>query len=127
MSRKVTFIELPVFSGVVPLASGYMEVCCQKDPLLSTSFLFEKISLAVMTPYEQIISTLKNSDADVYAFSCYVWNSGLARRLLSALLEAKPQSYFMLGGPQVMGQGARYLSPEHENVFVCNGEGERAF
>jgi len=33
----------------------------------------------------------------------------------------------MLGGPQVIGQGARYLSSAHENVFVCNGEGERTF
>jgi radical SAM superfamily enzyme YgiQ (UPF0313 family) len=127
MSRKVTFIELPVFSGVLPLASGYMEVCCRKDPLLASSFLFEKVSLGVKTSYEHILSTLKKSDADVYAFSCYVWNTGLVRRLLSALLKVKPRSYFMLGGPQVMGQGARYLSPMYENVFVCNGEGERTF
>jgi radical SAM superfamily enzyme YgiQ (UPF0313 family) len=127
MNRKVTFIELPVFSGVLPLASGYMEVCCRKDPLLAHSFLFEKISLEVKTPYEEILSTLKKSDADVYAFSCYVWNTGLMRRLLSSLLEAKPRSYFMLGGPQVIDQGARYLSSAHENVFVCNGEGERTF
>jgi radical SAM superfamily enzyme YgiQ (UPF0313 family) len=127
MSRKVTFVELTLFSGVVPLASGYMEVCCRKDPVLDRSFLFEKASFTVETEYGQILSTLKNSDADVYAFSCYVWNSGLVRRLLAALLEAKRQSHFMLGGPQVMNQGARYLSPEYENVFICNGEGERTF
>jgi radical SAM superfamily enzyme YgiQ (UPF0313 family) len=127
MSRKVTFIEIPVFSGVVPLVSGYMEACCLKDPLLAASFTFEKLSLAVKTPYEQILSTLQSSNADVYAFSCYVWNTGLARRLLSALLKARPQSHFILGGPQVMAQGVRYLSPEHENVFICNGEGERTF
>jgi radical SAM superfamily enzyme YgiQ (UPF0313 family) len=127
MSRKVTFIELPIFSGVLPLASGYMEACCRKAPLLAATFLFEKISLEVKTPYEHVLSALKKSDADVYAFSCYVWNTGLVRRLLSALLEAKPQSYFVLGGPQVINQGARYLSPAHENVFVCNGEGERTF
>lgn len=127
MSRKVTFIEFPVFSGGVPLASGYMEVCCRKDPMLATSFTYEKISLAVRTPYEQIFSTLKSSDADIYALSCYVWNMGLVRRLLSELLVAKPKSQFILGGPQVMGKSARYLSPKDENVFVCNGEGERTF
>src|SRR5215470_16668897 len=100
MSRKAIFIEIPVFSGVVPLVSGYMEACCLKDPLLAASFTFEKLSLAVKTPYEQILSTLQSSNADVYAFSCYVWNTGLVRRLLSDLLKARPQYHFILGGPQ---------------------------
>jgi radical SAM superfamily enzyme YgiQ (UPF0313 family) len=125
--NKVTFVELPVFEGVVPLVSGYMQACCLRDPLLANSFSFEKISLAVGTPYDQILSTLTNSDSDVYAFSCYVWNSKLVRRLLSTLMDAKPRANFILGGPQVMHQGAAYLKPEHENVYVCNGEGERTF
>lgn len=127
MKKKVAFVELTVFSGVVPLASGYMEACCRKDPSLVASFDYVKTSLAVKTPFEQILSTLLQTGADVYAFSCYVWNAGLVRRLLAALLGAKPQSHFILGGPQVMGQAERYLSPENENVFVCNGEGERTF
>jgi radical SAM superfamily enzyme YgiQ (UPF0313 family) len=124
-TQKVTFIELPVFSGVVPLASGYMEAYSRKDPLLESSFQFEKISLPVKTPYAEVLSALEQSDADVYAFSCYVWNTRLVRRLLNALLAAKPDAYYLLGGPQVMHQAVRYLNPEQENVFVCNGEGER--
>lgn len=126
-SNKVTFVELPVFSGVVPLASGYMEAYCRTDPLLAASFEFEKISLVVNTPYEEVLATLQQSDAGVYAFSCYVWNSGLVRRLVDALLVSRPHSHFVLGGPQVMHQGMRYLVPEHENVLVCNGEGEKTF
>src|SRR4029077_16607546 len=59
--------------------------------------------------------------------SCYVWNTRLVRRLLRALHAAKPRSHYVLGGPQVMHQAERYLTPELENVFVCNGEGERTF
>jgi radical SAM superfamily enzyme YgiQ (UPF0313 family) len=127
MGRKVTFVELPTFDGVLPLASGYMETVCRKDPSIVASFQFEKISMAVYTSHTKILSTLEQSDADVYAFSCYVWNMGLVRRLLDRLLKTKPQSYFVLGGPQVMHQADKYLSPDHENVFICNGEGERTF
>jgi len=126
-NKKVTFVELPVFSGILPLVSGYMEACCRKHPELVSAYQFEKISLTVGTPYEEVISTLIDSRADVYAFSTYVWNSGMVRRLVNALLEARPLAYIMLGGPQVIGQGMRYLSPQHENMFVCNGEGERTF
>lgn len=125
--QKVTFIELPVFSGVVPLASGYMEAYSRKDPQIEASFEFEKVSLPVDTPYAEVLSRLKHSDADVYAFSCYVWNTSLVRRLLDELLLTKPQSFYVLGGPQVMHQAAHYLSPERDNMFVCNGEGERTF
>jgi tRNA A37 methylthiotransferase MiaB len=125
--QKVTFVELPVFSGVVPLVSGYMEAYCRKDPQLAESFDFEKISLPVKTPYAEVLSKVERTNADIYAFSCYVWNTRLVRRLLDALLVEKPQAYYVLGGPQVMHQAVRYLSPERENVFVCNGEGERTF
>lgn len=127
MSKKVTFLELTVFAGILPLASGYMEAYCRKDPELAAQLRFEKISLPVATQYEDVLAALERSDSDVYGFSCYVWNVGMVRRLLAALIASKPNAVFILGGPQVMHQGERYLNPEHENVFLCNGEGERTF
>jgi hypothetical protein len=125
--KRVVFLELPVFSGVVPLASGYMEAYCRHDPDLARAFTFEKISTVVTTPYRDTLSTLYEKHASVYAFSCYVWNSKLVSRLLAALVAAEPDATFILGGPQVMHQGLRYLSPQHENVYICNGEGEITF
>src|SRR6476620_6578134 len=119
--------ELAVFSFIVPLASGYMEAYCRKDPRLASCFEFEKFSVGVRTPYEEVLALLQQSDADVYAFSCYVWNTGLVRRLVDAMLAAKPHASYLLGGPQVMHQAAKYVNPEWENVFICNGEGERTF
>ena len=76
---------------------------------------------------EQTIDDLLRSDADVYAFSCYVWNTGLVRQALDKLLEQKPDANIILGGPQVSSQGAKYLSAKHENLVICNGEGENVF
>jgi radical SAM superfamily enzyme YgiQ (UPF0313 family) len=127
MKKKVVFIELTVLPGMLPLASGYMEAVCRKDSMLTESFQFEKISLPVKTSDDQILSFLQQQEADVYAFSCYVWNTGKVRRLLKSLRASHPRAHFMLGGPQVMHQAVKYLSPEEENVFICNGEGERTF
>lgn len=126
-TKKVVFVEFPVFSGVVPLASGYMEAFCRKDPELAARCAFEKISLAVTSDYEDVIATLERSDGDVYGFSCYVWNIGLVRRVLNRLWTTRPGAQFILGGPQVIKQGHRYLQPDRENVYVCNGEGEPTF
>src|SRR5215469_1965521 len=102
MRKKVTFVELTVLSGVAPLASAYMEAFCRKDQNLSAKFEFEKISVPVSSGFDGVWPLLEGSNAAVYAFSCYVWNSGLVRRLLERLLMTNPASYFMLGGPQVM-------------------------
>ena len=115
---KVAFVELTVFAGVLPLASGYMEAYCRKDPEVSGALRFDKISMPIATPYAEVLAALEQSDADVYAFSCYVWNSGRVRRLIDALLAKKPGAHFIVGGPQVMNQGAKYLRPEHENVYL---------
>jgi radical SAM superfamily enzyme YgiQ (UPF0313 family) len=124
---KVTLVELPVFAGVIPLASGYIEAYSRKQPLLESSFRFEKISLPVSTPYDDVLARLEESDAAVYGFSCYVWNTGLVRRLVAALRRSKPDVYVVLGGPQVMHQAEKYLSPSNDRTFICNGEGERTF
>src|SRR5580765_4073242 len=99
MSKKVTFLELATFAGIAPLASGYMEAYCRKSPELAHAYTFEKISLPVKTPFEAVLKQLIDSDADVFGFSCYVWNMGLMRRLLRALISRKPDAYVMLGGP----------------------------
>jgi hypothetical protein len=124
---KVTFLELSVFQGILPLASGYMEACCRKDPRLAAECSFEKISLPVQTGYDDVLAVLQRSSADVYAFSCYVWNAKLVRRLVTTLRDLHPHASFVLGGPQVMHNAQEYIDPGHENVYVCNGEGERTF
>src|SRR5262245_18724135 len=106
---RVTFVELPTYEGVVPLASGYMEAVCRADADLASRCRFEKISLAVKTPWRDVLSVLQQRDANIYAFSCYVLNSGLVRRLVDGPLETQPRARCILGGPQVMHQGKKYL------------------
>jgi tRNA A37 methylthiotransferase MiaB len=127
MKRKVAFLELPVFNGVLPLASGYMQSYAARSPELREAYEFQKYSMGVKASFETICSTMLDADANVYALSCYVWNSGVMKRLLPILLENKPDAYVVLGGPQVMHQGEGYLPPGSQKVLLCNGEGERTF
>lgn len=127
--RKVAFVEFPVFARATPLASGYMQAYAMQDPLLKAAFSFKKVSIPIdtVTSFEKTLEEMEALDADVYAFSCYVWNMKLVRRLLEKLVPARPQAKFVIGGPQVMNQPAQYLSPGAENLFLCNGEGEVTF
>lgn len=122
---KVAFIELSVFSGVYPLASGYMRAVASKLPEVKEACTFEIHSICINDDgFEAKLDTI---DADVYAISCYVWNMAFVRRWLSKLCDRKPNAHFILGGPQVMNHASRYLHPERERIVLCNGEGERTF
>jgi radical SAM superfamily enzyme YgiQ (UPF0313 family) len=127
--QSVAFVELPVFSRATPLASGYMQAYANQDPLLREVFSYKKLAMQIetVTSFEKTLTAVADMNADVYAFSCYVWNARLVRRLIDELVPQLPKAKFILGGPQVMNQAHHYLSREHENLFLCNGEGEITF
>ncbi|MEM7200894.1 MAG: radical SAM protein [Planctomycetota bacterium] len=124
---NVVFVELTVYQGTMPLASGYMQAYATQDPLVAGRCSFQKVSVIGETPHEELITDLRRRDAQVYAFSCYLWNIGLVRRLVADLRETHPDAYVILGGPQVMNCGDKYLGATDERLVLCNGEGEKTF
>jgi tRNA A37 methylthiotransferase MiaB len=127
MTLTIQFVELTIYERIFPLVSGYLQTYASVDPTIRSACTFHRYATTVKTPPARILDVLHRSDADVYVFSCYVWNSGLVRSLLPPLLAAHPKAYVLLGGPQVMHQAESYLDPLHENLLLCNGEGERSF
>jgi putative methyltransferase len=125
----VAFVEFPVFANATPLASGYMQAYAIQDPNLKAAFGFTKVSIPIdtVTSFDDTLKAMADLKADVYAFSCYVWNMKLVKRLVEQLAPSMPNAKFVYGGPQVMNQAEQYLSAERENMFLCNGEGEITF
>lgn len=125
--KKVLLVELSVFERMTPLASGYLQAYALTDSVVRSEYQFERYATVARTPRLEIIRDLLDSAADVYTFSCYVWNMGLVRSVVAALRQARPQAQIILGGPQVMSQAQRYLSDTDEQTVICNGEGEITF
>lgn len=123
--RRIALFEFPVFQGVFPLVSGYLEATARCHNQIEDQFEFEKYSIPMGTP--DVPQKVGAVEADLFGFSCYVWNMGLVKRLLPEVLSRCPTAHVILGGPQVINKAARYLDPRHENVMVCNGEGEHTF
>lgn len=127
MPKRVTLVEVNVYDRMVPLVSGYLQAYACADTALQKEFLFDKYTTTRDTSSADIAKALAGHSADIYAFSCYLWNIGLVKTLLRLLMEARPEARFLLGGPQVMDHASDVLSPPSERMFVCNGEGERTF
>jgi len=126
-AKRVTLVELSVYENTVPLVSGYLQVYASQDPAIVENYDFDIYSRSLRDDLDEMAESLVERDADIYAFSCYIWNMGVVRRLLRRLLERRPDAYYLLGGPQVINRAREYVAPEHTRVVVCNGEGEQPF
>lgn len=125
MKKHVTFVELSVYDNTVPLVSGYLQAYAMQDPIIAAGYDFKFYSRSLRDDPNVMLAELLGYASDVYAFSCYIWNAGLVRRLLNGLLAGLPDTWFLLGGAQVMNHADGYIPPDAANVVVCNGEGEQ--
>lgn len=126
MKKKVMFLCFTMDNGYSLLAP-YLAEYASLDPEIGAYWDFESHKNSVCISPEELESDMLEKNADVYAFSCYVWNMGLIKKAVFSCLEKKPDTKIILGGPQVSWQGEKYLSGKYEHLVICNGEGEKIF
>lgn len=81
----------------------------------------------VNEPREHILRLVMAEQADLVAFSCYIWNIEQTLRIVSDIKKISPQTCIVLGGPEV-SFGIFDLMHDNPAVdFVIKGEGEEAF
>lgn len=123
--KRVAFIELNLIGRSLPLVSGYLHASALESELIRDNYCFEYYSRYIGG--DDSFSKIAQIEADVYAFSCYVWNMGLVKKAVEYFEEKYPEAHFILGGPQVINKADRYLSENTSRRVLCNGEGEFTF
>ncbi len=86
--KNVLFMFLEVdlaakYNLVMPYLAGY--ACL--DPEIDTYWNFDSYRNTVHISPEQLAADMLEKDADVYAISCYVWNTKLIKKALYSFLE----------------------------------------
>ena len=78
-------------------------------------------------PHDHVLAALVAAEADVIAFSCYIWNLEPILRLAGDLKKIQPETLIVLGGPEA-SFGTFELLERHSAVdCVIRGEGEETF
>ncbi len=72
-----------------------------------------------------ILEELYLAQADVYGFSCYIWNLKEMLSLSRSLHDLLPQAHIIFGGPEVSYATERFSEMDWIDSFIC-GEGETA-
>lgn len=76
---------------------------------------------------EEILRGIYLKQADVVAFSCYIWNISLILQITESLRKIQPGVKIWLGGPEVSYNPEDYLNKYKEIDGIVIGEGERTF
>ncbi len=73
---------------------------------------------------QDILKSLMSEDADIAAFSCYIWNVEQTLKLAAEMKLLNPGLYLILGGPEA-SYGSRDLMSANPHIdAVVHGEGE---
>lgn len=77
---------------------------------------------SVNEPFREIMRAILAEKSDVYAFSCYLWNMDMVRKICVDLKALRPDCEILLGGPEVSFDAEAYDFAD----AVISGEGEAA-
>lgn len=108
----------------LPYSVGLLQAYAQRYAAAPGSFEF---LLPVYRPMPLSAAIEKLQDADVAAFSTYIWNIRQSLRIARELKRLRPQTLIVFGGPQVPNAAEDFLRENPCIDLVCHGEGERVF
>lgn len=103
-----------------------LAVRCLRRVLERDGHTVELLEYTLHDRASHILEALYLADAEVYGFSCYLWNLPLMRSLGEHLKKLRPQSRLVLGGPEVSYATERFDCDTWVDAIV-SGEGEDAF
>ncbi|MGI6435851.1 MAG: DUF4080 domain-containing protein [Syntrophomonadaceae bacterium] len=81
-------------------------------------------SFSINEPIGYILSELHQHQADVVAFSCYIWNIEMVMKLAADMRKVRPEAMIVLGGPEVSYRADQILRENPAVDYVISGEGE---
>ncbi len=102
-----------------------LAIRCLRDPLERAGFEVVLIEHTLRDRTAHILEHLYRENADIYGFSCYIWNIEPMLTLAETLKSLKPESRIVLGGPEVSYGLERFENMAWIDAIV-RGEGEDA-
>ncbi len=105
------------------LALPCLAVACEGIPGVDITIL----ELTINEQHDLSLSRIVSEAADIVAFSCYIWNINQTLRLASDLKKVCPETFLLLGGPEVSFNSAEVLQKNRAIDCIIMGEGEETF
>lgn len=103
-----------------------LAIRCLRSPLLRGGYEVTLVERNLKDRRDEVLQTLYQARADVYGFSCYIWNATEMLSFAEDLKALLPGAKIVLGGPEVSFDTERFAEMRFIDHIVC-GEGEETF
>ena len=104
-----------------------LAVYCLKSYAASKGHVAEIAEYTINQQPGEVLRDLYEKNADVVAFSCYIWNIEFVKTVIRDYKKIRPQSEIWLGGPEVSYRAEKLLKELPELRGIMIGEGEETF
>ena len=120
---KILLTTLHAKYSHASLALPCLAACCRD--ISSAGIVIREWT--VNEPREHILKQIMAEEADLVAFSCYIWNIEKTLRIVSDIKKISPRTLIVLGGPEVSFGIFELMHGNPAIDFVVKGEGEVTF
>ena len=104
-----------------------LAVYCLKSYAASKGYEAEIAEYTINQQPDEVLRELYGKQADVVAFSCYIWNIEFVKALIRDYKKVSPGTEIWLGGPEVSYRAEEILRELPKVRGVMCGEGEETF
>ncbi len=100
---------------------------CLREPLEKSGFAVICCEFTVKEKRLKVLDSLFSEKADIYGFSCYIWNITEMLGIAEKLKKLLPESMIIFGGPEVSFESGSFLEKHPYIDHMVSGEGEESF
>ena len=116
-------MKIAIFALNGTWAHSSLSARCLRTALREADFDCEIIEGTLQDRTLTLLSRLYDASADLYAFSCYIWNLREMLQLAESLHALRPHARILFGGPEVSFDSERFTSlPFVDHVIAGEGE-----
>lgn len=104
------------------LAVHYLKSVCGDD-----AGEIKVLEYTINDQKDNVLASVYSENADVVAFSCYIWNYEYIKDIIADLKSLTPQIKIILGGPEVSYNPVEIMDEFRDVDYIIAGEGEESF
>jgi len=108
----------------IPYSVGVLQAYAQRNAIVNNEYYFEPI-IVEKTDINQAAKELSN--ADIVAFSSYIWNIEYNKAVAKKVKELSPKTVVIFGGHSIPCDIVPFMKTEYYVDFAIVGEGELSF
>jgi hypothetical protein len=119
-------MEICLFTLNASYSHSSLAIRCLVTGLTREGFAVTLCERTLKDKRRGVLEALYETAADVYGFSCYIWNITEMKAIAEQLRRLRPEAVIVFGGPEVSYESETFFSECHAVDFLLSGAGEES-